>query len=94
MHVLHHFKAASLPLQVGVPASQTVAECIAVCSCSCACLLMCQVFIVCRYVSKPAAGGRGAADRQFFFVNRRPVDLPKVYLPGVAGPCQQNVLHA
>ena len=47
----------------------------------CLLVLMCGLFVACRYVSKPAAGGRGAADRQFFFVNRRPVDLPKVSQP-------------
>jgi len=31
------------------------------------------------FVSKAAPGcGRGAGDRQFFYINGRPVDLPKV----------------
>ena len=33
---------------------------------------------LCRFVSKAGAGSRGAGDRQFCYVNGRPVDLPKV----------------
>lgn len=33
---------------------------------------------LCRFVSKAGAGSRGGGDRQFCYVNGRPVDLPKV----------------
>ena len=35
---------------------------------------------LCRYVSRAGAGSRGGGDRQFCYVNGRPVDLPKVRL--------------
>lgn len=34
--------------------------------------------MLCRFVSKAGAGSRGGGDRQFCYVNGRPVDLPKV----------------
>ena len=41
-------------------------------------LLLTQVLWFLRFVSKAGAGSRGGGDRQFCYVNGRPVDLPKV----------------
>ena len=40
--------------------------------------LLTQVLGFLRFVSKAGAGSRGGGDRQFCYVNGRPVDLPKV----------------
>lgn len=41
---------------------------------------------ICRYVSRAGAGSRGGGDRQFCYVNGRPVDLPKVCVVGLGMP--------
>ena len=41
-------------------------------------LLLARVLWFLRFVSKAGAGSRGGGDRQFCYVNGRPVDLPKV----------------
>ncbi len=46
-------------------------------------LCLCHYSYYCdfhRFVSKAGAGSRGGGDRQFCYVNGRPVDLPKVSL--------------
>ena len=41
----------------------------------------------CRFVTKPGvSSGRVGGDRQFFFLNGRPVDMPKVSAPQISKP--------
>ena len=78
MIAMQHYHATKMIifLDVGVLRSP---ECFATPSCSSIHHpLLTQVLDFLRFVSKAGAGSRGGGDRQFCYVNGRPVDLPRV----------------